>query len=217
MKGIGSVNSIQCLIKDILPRCRLLWAHRCSRVSSNSLACTCSASGHSFRPWRFNASRIHPFCGPWAAMPEASIGRPLGCLISRGDLANNGLGRDFYGAGTQVSEADWYSGGPWVQFLIGSSWYHRGRQLVPHAGSASMWTCMQCPWIFVLPWTLTIPNGGMVTFWVVCTGPQTSSRQNPPDTVGLELGERVTSFPISPSSFDIVQGNWSNPDIAAPK
>ena len=44
-----------------------------------------------------------------------------------------------------------------------------------------------------------------------------SSRQNPLDAAESELGERATSFPTSPSLFEVVWGNRSDPDIAAPK
>ena len=61
---------------------------------------------------------------------EASIWEDhLGYLIGRNNLAKNGHGKDFHGAGTQISEADWYYREPWVQFLIGRSWNDRGRQL----------------------------------------------------------------------------------------
>ena len=106
----------------------------CSHLSSRFLALSCSAPGHSSRPWRFNASRIHPFYKPWVNQPAPSIGRPPGVLICRSDLANHGLGRVFYRVDNQVSEADWYSRGPRVQFPIGSSCNHRGRQL-----GASCW------------------------------------------------------------------------------
>ena len=62
-------------IKDVLSRSRSLQANRCSHLSSSFLACSCSAPGHSARPWRFIASRIHPICEPWANPPEASIGK----------------------------------------------------------------------------------------------------------------------------------------------
>ena len=65
----------------------------------------------------------------------------------------------------------------------------------PHAGSASMWTCLQGPWMSVLPCMLTVPNRGIVTLYVVWKCPWTSSRQNSQGTVGSEPGEGVTSFP----------------------
>ena len=86
----------------------------------------------------------------------------------------------------------------------------------PHVGSASMQTCMQCPQTPVLPCILMTPNGGMVTFWVVWTGPQTS-RQNPLDAVWSQHGEGVTSFSAFLSPFESVQGNWSDPDITTLK
>ena len=63
LKGIQSVTSIQCLIRAVQPRSRSLWANRCSHLSSSSVACSCSASGHSPGPWRSRASKIHLFWG----------------------------------------------------------------------------------------------------------------------------------------------------------
>ena len=65
--------------------------------------------------------------------------------------------------GTQVSEADWYSRGPWVQFPIGSSWNHRGSQL-----GALCWFSKHLDWHVVSLDTCVVvdaksPNGGMVT------------------------------------------------------
>ena len=87
----------------------------------------------------------------------------------------------------------------------------------PCAGSASMWTHMQCPKMPVLPCMLMVPNRGMVTLQVVQTGPWTSSRQNSLDAVGSEPREGVIPFPASLFPFESVQGSWSNPDITAPK
>ena len=78
LEGIRSVNSIWCLIKEVFPRSRLLLANRCSHLNSSSMAHTSPASGHSSRPWRFNASRIHNFLESWADPPEASVGRTTG-------------------------------------------------------------------------------------------------------------------------------------------
>ena len=60
LKGICLVSVILCLIRTVLPRSRSLCANRCSHLRSSSLACFCSNSGHSFRPWRSKASRTHP-------------------------------------------------------------------------------------------------------------------------------------------------------------
>ena len=87
----------------------------------------------------------------------------------------------------------------------------------PHAGSANMWTHMQCPQMPVLPSMLMVPNRGMVTLHVVQTGPQTSSRQNSLDAVGSEPGEGMTPFPTFLFPLESVQGSWSNPDITTPK
>ena len=83
LKGICSVNLILCLIRAVLPISRLLCTNRCFHLSSSSLACFCSDSGHSFRPWRSKASKNHPIdallvvslavlvrwttCGTWLA------------------------------------------------------------------------------------------------------------------------------------------------------
>ena len=37
-------------------------ANRCSHLKKSSLACFCSDSDHSLRPWRSKASKTHPFC-----------------------------------------------------------------------------------------------------------------------------------------------------------
>ena len=141
-------------------------------------------------------------------------------LISRSDLANNGLGRDFYGVGTHVSEADWYSRGSWVQFPIGSNWNHRAGNWGSCAGSAStphavsLDTCVTMD-AYSPKWG----NGNLLARYKpeVQTSPQTSSRQNILNAAALELGEGVTCFPTSPSSFESAWGNWSNPDITSPK
>ena len=171
----------------------MLWANRCSHLSSSSLACSCSTSGHSSMSWRFNSSRIHPFQGPQADPPRVSIGRATG-------------GTWFTGAtlptvtlvGTLVEQALSPSGklalrgNPGVTLLM---W-----QLVPqrwaHAGSASTLTHMQCLQMPVLPCMVMVPNSGMVTLWVVWTGPWRSCKQNSQDAAGLEPGEGVTPFPL---------------------
>ena len=63
LKGVWSVSLILCLIRAVLPRSRSLCANKCSHLSSNSLACFCSDSGHSFRPWRSRASKTQPLGG----------------------------------------------------------------------------------------------------------------------------------------------------------
>ena len=84
---------------------------------------------------------------------------------------------------TQVSEADWYPRGPWVQFLIGSSWNHRGRQLgstcwfskhmSPHAVSPDTCVAMDA----------NSPKQGNGNLLGGQTSPWTSPRQNPLDAV----------------------------------
>ena len=56
-------TSILCLIKVILPRSRSLQTNRCPHLSSSFLACSYFSLGHSPRPWRPRASKIHPFWG----------------------------------------------------------------------------------------------------------------------------------------------------------
>ena len=85
------------------------------------------------------------------------------------------------------------------------------------AGSASMWTHIQCPWISVSLFILMVPNGGMVILHVVWTCPWTSSRQNSLDTVGSGAEEELTPFAASPSPLVPLWGSWSDPDITAPK
>ena len=70
LKGVCSVSLILCLIRAVLPRSRLLCANKCSHLSSSSLACFCSHSGHSFRPWRSKASKTQPL-GTFAAVSSA--------------------------------------------------------------------------------------------------------------------------------------------------
>ena len=60
LKGICLVSLILCLIREVLPRSRLLCTNRCSHLSSSSLSCFCSDSGHSFRPQRSKASKTYP-------------------------------------------------------------------------------------------------------------------------------------------------------------
>ena len=74
LRGIQSVASIWCLIRVVLPRSRLLQANRCSHLSSSSLACSCSALGHSPRHCTSRASKSHPCWGlqvdPLRFLPE---------------------------------------------------------------------------------------------------------------------------------------------------
>ena len=158
-----SVNSIQCLCKDVLPRSRSLQANRCSHLSSSSLACSCSASGYSFRPWRFNSSRIHSFLGPQVDPPKVSIRRTMsstwlaGVTLPTIAFAGTSMGwalRFLRQIGTQE---DLGCNSPYV--AVGTT---EVGNWGPHAGSASMWTCIQWPLTTVLPWMLMVPNGGMV-------------------------------------------------------
>ena len=75
LKGICSVSLILCLIRAVFPRSRLLCTNRCSHLSSSSLACFCSDSGHSFRPWRSKASKTHPL----GALVTVSLVVLVGC------------------------------------------------------------------------------------------------------------------------------------------
>ena len=70
-------------MRDIFPRSKLLWANRCSHLTSSFLACSCSSLGHSSRPYRFSPSRIQSFQGSWAVflqvLKQSSIWGELGC------------------------------------------------------------------------------------------------------------------------------------------
>ena len=74
LKGIWSVTSILCLIRAVLPRSRSLCTNRCFHLSSNSLACFCSDSGQSQRPWRSRASNPYPFWALWFDSSEVLVG-----------------------------------------------------------------------------------------------------------------------------------------------
>ena len=66
----GSVNSIWCLMRDVFPRSKLLWANRCSHLTSGFLVCSCSSLGHSSRPWGLSSFRSPIFLRPivWASL-----------------------------------------------------------------------------------------------------------------------------------------------------
>ena len=87
----------------------------------------------------------------------------------------------------------------------------------PCAGSASMSTHIQCPWMPVLPCMLMVPNGEIVTLHVVWRCPRTSSMQNSLCAVWSELGEGMTSFPTFQFPLKSVQGSWSDLDMTALK
>ena len=80
LKGVCSVNLILCLIRAVLPRSWSLCANKCSHLSSSSLACFCSDSGHSFRPWRSKASKTQPL-GTVLAVYLAVLVRWTTCSI----------------------------------------------------------------------------------------------------------------------------------------
>ena len=65
-----------------------------SHLISISLACFHSPSDQSFRPCRFNSSRIKPFCGSHADSPNISIRGYLWHLVGRCDFPNNDLHRN---------------------------------------------------------------------------------------------------------------------------
>ena len=97
------LTPIQCLIKDVLPRSRLLWANRCSHLSSSFLACSVLLQGTSLGP-RGSVPPGSILSGSHVAdPPKVSIGRTTSStLVGRSNLAYNWLGRDLYGAGTHV-------------------------------------------------------------------------------------------------------------------
>ena len=81
----------------------------------------------------------------------------------------------------------------------------------------SMWAHIQCPLTLELVCTLTVLNGGMVTFCMVHAGPLTLLRQNSLTSMGSPLGEEwITSF-STPVSFELAWGSCSNPYMTAPK
>ena len=65
----------------------------------------------------------------------------------------------------------------------------------------STWTHIQCPLTLELACTLTVLNGGMVTFHVVQTGPLTSSRQNSSPLWAQPLGRN--GLPPFPPQFQL--------------
>ena len=71
---ILSITSILCLIRAVLLRSRSLHANWDSHFSSNTLACFCSALGHSLKPWRSRASKTHPFWGFGFDSSEVLVG-----------------------------------------------------------------------------------------------------------------------------------------------
>ena len=99
----------------------------------------------------------------WADPPEVSVGRTTGSTwLAGGTLSKSAL------AGTSMSQAliflrqictqeDPMCNSPCVtdSTMEVGNWG-------PHAGSASMWTHMQCPQATVLAWILMVPNGRMV-------------------------------------------------------
>ena len=150
LKGIQSVNSILCLMKDAFPWSRSLPANRCSHIVSSSLACFCSSSGQSSRPWRFNSSRFKSF-------PRfLSGGLPVahGCWSN---FSNDTFGQDQNGVSTQVPQADWYLEDPRCNspFVTAHTM---------EAGSwGPTWKCMQCPQTSVWLWIFTVPKREMMT------------------------------------------------------
>ena len=104
LKGIQSVTSIQCLIRVVLPRSRSLWANRCSHLSSSSLACSCSALGHSPRPWRSRPPRAILF-GVAGGCPQGFLQEDhWWYLVGRHDLPNHCLGGVFNRMSAHISQ-----------------------------------------------------------------------------------------------------------------
>ena len=191
MKGIWSVNSIGCLIKDVLPRSRLLQANRCSHFSSSPLACSCSASGHSYRPWRFNTSRIHPFWGHgWTLLRSPSGGPPV-----------------VPGWQEQPCQLHWQ--GPLRDGHLGFS----GKLVLERTpgGTPHMWQ-----WV---PWRWA--TGGLMLAQQTC-GPTYSVPRHLCCHVYLQ-SQTEECFRVRTWGrgdflpFESVWGNWSDPDITAPK
>ena len=136
----------------------------CSHLNSSSLACSCFTSGHSSRPWRFNSSRIHPLQGMWMDSPGISIGRTTGTTwLARVTLPTIAL------VGTLMEWAFRFLTqiGTWEEPRCNSPYVAVGTTEVgnwgPQAGAATMWTCMHCPQMPVLPCMLMVSNGRMVT------------------------------------------------------
>ena len=116
-------------------------------LSSNSLACFCSGSGHSFRPWRSRASKTQPL----GVFIVASFGSP-GWVDHQWYL----VGRDYL----SNHHFSWYL--PWQESLIlhkqigtleepgcSSPYVAMGTTAAgnwgPSAGSVRTCTFMQCP------------------------------------------------------------------------
>ena len=104
LKGVWSVSLILCLIRAVLPRSRLLHANKCSHLSNNSLACFCSDSGHSFRPWRSRASKTQPL----GVFIVASVSSPgwvdhWWYLVGRDYLSNHHFSWYFHGMSAHIA------------------------------------------------------------------------------------------------------------------
>ena len=95
LKGICSVSLILCLIRAVLPRSRSPCANRCSPWSSSSLACFCSDSVHSFRPWRCL------FSGPGQVDHQWY-------LVGRDHLTNHCFGWYLHGTSAHIVQTDWH-------------------------------------------------------------------------------------------------------------
>ena len=134
--------------------------------------------GHSSRPCRFNSFRIKYFWAmgrlswgshqenhQWHLVGQGTFQQLLWLgLLWGGDSGSSD--RLALSRSLGVTLHMWWL----VQWEVGS-WGS-------HAGSASTWTCIQCPQIYVLPCILRVLNRGMVNLCVVWTCPWTLSRQN---------------------------------------
>ena len=176
LKGVWLVSLILCLIRAVLPRSRSLHANKCSHLSNNSLACFCSDSGHSFRPWRSRASKTQPLgvfivvssvvlvrwttSGTWLAgitwpntiLAGISMAQALILHKQIGTLEEPGCSSPYVAMGTTAA-------GNWG----------------PSAGSMRTCTFMQCPLTPAFPFIVIVWKGGIVTFCVVQTAPLTPS------------------------------------------
>ena len=187
--------------------------NRCSHLSSNSLAYFCSSLSHSLRPWRSRASKTHPFGGLSLASSEVLVRRTTsgtwlaGVTCPTMVLVGISMEQVLKLCRQIGTLEDPGCSSPWV--TVGTTAVGNWG---PGVSSVSTWTHIQCPLTLELVCTLTVLNGGMVTFCVVWTGPLMSSRQNSLTSTGSPLGEEwITSF-STPVSFELGWGSCSDPD-----